>query len=225
MKCPLMVALLIVCSSANAGGPTSGESLQYSITWPSGLDLGEGRMKAEKNGAGWNLDFEFEASIPGFGIIDKFKSTTSGEQCSVRFHRDLQHGNRKTQETISFDPATRTAERETKDGGKSKMEIPVCARDALAFLFHVRSELAQGRIAGAQDVFYGAAYRVRLEYKGAQKVRLGDSYQDTDRVIANIKGPASDIAVEVFFGKDEARTPLLVKVPLKAGTFSMELVR
>jgi hypothetical protein len=111
MKCPLMVALLFAFSSANAGGPTSGESFQYSINWPSGLDLGDGTMKAVKNGADWDLEFEFQASIPGFGIVDKFKSKTSGDQCSVRFDRDLQHGSRKTQETISFDSATRTAER------------------------------------------------------------------------------------------------------------------
>lgn len=226
MKRRVMVALLAVhfCAYA-AGGPTSGESFQYSINWPSGLDLGEGRMKAVKKGADWNLEFEFEASIPGFGIVDKFFSRTSLEQCSVRFDKDLQHGQRKSKETISFDSRTNTAERETKDGGKSTLQVPACAKDALAFLFHVRHELAQGRIPPTQNVYYGAPYSVRLEYKGAQKLRLGDAYQDTDRVIASIKGPASNISVEVFFAKDEARTPVLVKVPLKAGTFSMEIVR
>jgi hypothetical protein len=226
MKWSVMVALMALLSSAfAAGGPTSGESFQYSINWPSGLELGEGRMKAVKNGSDWDLQFEFQASIPGFSISDKFVSLTSQQQCSVRFDKDLQHGRRKTQETISFDSSKNTAQRETKDGGKSTMQIPACAKDALAFLFHVRYELAQGRIPPAQNVYYGGPYRVRLEYKGGQKLRLGDAFQDTDRVIASIKGPASDISVEVFFAKDEARTPVLVKVPLKAGTFSMEIVK
>ncbi len=40
-----------------------------------------------------------------------------------------------------------------------------------------------------------------------------------------VKGPATDITFDVFFAKDAARTPALVKVPLELGTFSMELVR
>ena len=42
---------------------------------------------------------------------------------------------------------------------------------------------------------------------------------------ASVKGPASEITFEVFFLKDRARTPALVRVPLALGTFSMELVR
>lgn len=208
-----------------AAGPVSGESLQYNINWPSGLGLGEGRLKANKTGGNWNFEMEFEASLPGFAIADKFFSTTNSDQCSVRFDKELQHGRRKTKEKISFDSVSKTAERETNGGGKSKIEIPACAKDALAFLFFLRTELAQGRIPPAQNVYYGAPYRVRLEYKGTQRIRLGEGFQDADRLIANVKGPLSDFAVEVFFAKDESRTPLAVKLPLNVGTFSMEIVR
>jgi hypothetical protein len=40
-----------------------------------------------------------------------------------------------------------------------------------------------------------------------------------------VKGPKSSFAFEMFFARDAARTPLLVRVPLSAGSFSMELVR
>ena len=48
---------------------------------------------------------------------------------------------------------------------------------------------------------------------------------EADRLTASLKGPSSDINFEVFFLKDAARTPALVRVPLAMGTFSMELVR
>jgi hypothetical protein len=47
----------------------------------------------------------------------------------------------------------------------------------------------------------------------------------TDHVLVSIKGPKSDATAEIFFARDAARTPLLVKVPLSLGTVSVELVR
>jgi hypothetical protein len=47
----------------------------------------------------------------------------------------------------------------------------------------------------------------------------------TDRVVVYVKGPKSDFSFETYYARDAARTPLLVKVPFSAGTFSMELVR
>ena len=38
-------------------------------------------------------------------------------------------------------------------------------------------------------------------------------------------GPASSIKFEMYFARDAARTPLLIKVPLQMGTFAMEIVR
>jgi hypothetical protein len=44
-------------------------------------------------------------------------------------------------------------------------------------------------------------------------------------VLATLKGPASEITFEMFFARDAARTPLVIRVPLTLGTFSMELAR
>jgi hypothetical protein len=39
------------------------------------------------------------------------------------------------------------------------------------------------------------------------------------------RGPASGIDFDVFFARDAARTPILVRVPLPLGALSMELAR
>ncbi|MBI3210091.1 MAG: DUF3108 domain-containing protein [Candidatus Solibacter usitatus] len=218
-----LFALLALCNSAVAAQIP--EKLQYTINWPSGLSLGEGRIEATPSGAGWKFEMEFEAAVPGFRILDRFTSTVGGDQCSVLFEKNTAHGKRKSEEKIAFENAEGKATRQTVGGGKSEFTVPACAKDALAFLFHIRKELAQGRIPHAQNIYYGAAYRVRMESKGSQRIKIGDAYQDADRVLAYVKGPASEMALEAFFGKDPARTPLLVKVPLGMATFSVELVR
>ena len=40
---------------------------------------------------------------------------------------------------------------------------------------------------------------------------------------ATIKGPASSYTVDIFFAKDAARTPVLTRIPLALGTFTVEL--
>lgn len=202
----------------------NGEVLSYTINWPSGLSLGEAKLKASRQGSEkWNFELQFEAAVPGFAVADKFTSLTDAVQCSATFDKDLQHGKRKTQEKITFDSGTAT--RQTVGGGKSTLQVPACARDALAFVFHLRQELAQGRIPAAQNVYYGGPYHVKIDFAGTQRVRVGEASEDADRFRANIKGPASDFNVELFFAKDAARTPLLVKLPLGLGMFAMELVR
>jgi hypothetical protein len=46
-----------------------------------------------------------------------------------------------------------------------------------------------------------------------------------DRFSARVKGPASEHSIEIYFARDPARTPVLVRVPFPLGIFSMELVR
>ncbi|MBL8233162.1 MAG: DUF3108 domain-containing protein [Bryobacterales bacterium] len=204
----------------------NGEVLNYNINWPSGLSLGEAKLKASREGSErWNFELQFEAAVPGFAVADKFTSLSSESQCSASFDKDIQHGKRKSRETITFDGQAGTATRQTIGGGKSTLQIPPCARDALAFIFHLRRELAQGRIPAAQDVFYGAPYRVKLDFAGSQRVRVGEAMEDADRIRANVKGPASEFSIELFFAKDTARTPLLVKLPLSLGMFALEIVR
>ena len=88
----------------------------------------------------------------------------------------------------------------------------------------LRNELAQGRIPPPQTILFGSAYQLRLEYGGAKSVPIGGVATPADRMLATVKGPASETAFEIFFGRDAKRTPLLVRVPLVMGSFSMELV-
>jgi hypothetical protein len=140
--------------------------------------------------------------------------------------KNFTHGNKKADEKITFDQQNHTASRETQNGGgKSDVSIPSCGKDALTFMQFARNELAQGRLLPQQAVIFGAAYNVRIEYTGAQRIKYGDQTADADRIVATIKGPTTDLTVEIFFAKDAARTPLLARIPLTLGTFTVELIR
>lgn len=221
---PVLFTLLSI--ARGAGVPSAGEDLQYTITWPSGLSLGEGRIKASaRTGGNWNFELTVDAAVPGFGVNDKYHSHTDAETCSITFDKDLTHGKRRSQERITFDPKSGKATRQTIGGGKSMLPIPTCARDALAFIFHLRKELSSGRIPKAQEVFYGASYQVSIQYGGQRRIKIGEAMEDSDRVLATVRGPASELQLEMFIGRDANRTPLSVKVPSPMGTFTLELVR
>jgi hypothetical protein len=66
---------------------------------------------------------------------------------------------------------------------------------------------------------------VRFEYTGTQTIKLGDQKVEADRMLANIRGPSAEVNVEMFFSRDAARTPVLARVPLALGTFTVELIR
>ena len=127
---------------------------------------------------------------------------------------------------MTFDQTKHTVTREWRPaGGKGDYSVPACARDALAFLQFARKELAQGRLVPQQQVVLGAAYNIRLEVLGTATVKMLGKPVQADRIRANIKGPASNLAIEIFFAKDEGRTPVLAKIPLPLGTFTVELTR
>ena len=88
----------------------------------------------------------------------------------------------------------------------------------------MRKELEQGRLPSAQPAILGAAYQVRLEYLGTTAVRLGNQQMDADRFRTSIKGPASDLTLEMFFRRDAVRTPVMMKIPLPLATFTVELI-
>ena len=111
------------------------------------------------------------------------------------------------------------------DGGKSEVPAPGCARDALSFLYFLRHELSQGRLPPPQTVFFGAPYQLKLEYGGAQTIRVNDRRVEAERLRASLKGPASETSFELFFARDDVRTPLMIRVPFTPGVFSLELVR
>ncbi len=223
-------AFLLIAVSVGAATFPDSEELRYNVNWPSGLSLGEAhlsghRVKSEA-GERWESALSLEAAVPGFQVLDHYRSLASSPQlCSIELEKDLVHGRRKGREKTEFDQQHNTAVRQTVGGGKSDLSTGACARDGLAFLQWVRRELSQGRLPPSQTVYFGAPYRVRFEYTGVQALRIGDSRTDADRLLASIKGPQSEITIEMFFARDPGRTPLLVRVPLALGTFSMELVR
>jgi hypothetical protein len=138
----------------------------------------------------------------------------------------VRRGSRKSEETLTFDQDQHTVTRETHPygiGGKSDASVGPCARDALAFLQFARQELAQGRLAPQQSVVLGSLYNVRLEFGGTETVKKLGQPVEADRIHVTIKGPASSLGVDIFFAKDEGRTPVLARIPLSLGTFSVEL--
>lgn len=211
----------------------SAESLRYSINWPSGLSLGEASLDttrthdqgAPKGPESWSFALDIDASVPGFAVRDHYQSSAGADLCSKQLEKKFTHGSHKTEEHITFDQSNNTATRETQGGGKSDISLSPCGRDALTFLQFARNELAQGRLAPQQQVVFGSVYQVRIEFTGSQTIRVGDKNTDSDRILATIRGPSSNLTVELFFSRDNARTPLLAKVPLALGTFSVELMR
>ena len=211
---------VLVCSDA-----AWSQSLRYSINWPSGLSLGEAAINSAKTSTGWDITLDIDASFPGFPIRDHDEAAATPEFCSTTLDKTFTHGQRKVQERVTFDQQNNVATRETLNGGgKTEMNVSACARDALTFLQFARHELAEGRVAPQQQVIFGAPYSVRLEYTGAQSIKVADQKVDADRMLANIKGPSSEVNVELFFARDAARTPLLARLPLALGTFTVELI-
>lgn len=229
----ILLALAALPLAAQTGFPFSAdESLHYSINWPSGLSLGDATMSAHRTDTGWNFSATVDAKIPGFAIADKFHSTTAGaDLCSTEFERDLTHGSKHTTDKTEFDLHQHTAKRTTllpEGGGKTDLETSTCPRDALAFIYFARREMGQGRVAPAEQVYFGAAYSVRMQYTGAQDLAssaAGAKPVVTDHVVVYVKGPQSDFNFEIFFARDPQRTPLSIRIPLSLGPVTLELVR
>ena len=209
------------------GFPYSGESLNYTVNWPTGLSLGEAHLRASKAGDRWQFEFSLDAAVPGFAFSDRYSSLANADLCSLQFDKDARHGKRTDKERTVFDYHEGSATRTTvgEGGGHTDISINNCAYDGLAYVFYARRELAQGRLPHQETVLFGAQYSARLEYTGAQEVTLNEKRREADRVVLYLKGPASDSTVEIFFDRDPARTPLIIKAPFAMGTFSMELVR
>jgi len=226
----LASAMGIVCfatagNAATANGfPFTGENLTYSVNWPSGLNLGEGHLRATEESGIWSFDLTLDASVPGFDVNDHYHSSATRDFCSSSFERTSTHGTRKTHEneTVSGGQVTRQTE---NGGGKSDIKVAPCVKDALTFLFFTRRELGQGRMPPPQQILYGPLYTARLDYVGAPVIRVAGKPEQSDMLICTMTGPASTIKFEMYFARDAARTPLLIKVPLQMGSFAMELVR
>jgi hypothetical protein len=220
---------LAVAAAAQSGFPFQNESLHYSVNWPSGLSLGDATFTAHHSATAWNFSVTVDAGVPGFNVSDKYHaSATLNDLCSTELERDISHANKKVKEKTTFDEKKGRATRQTlmpAGGGKSEMDIPSCARDAVAFVYFARRELGQGRVPPAQKIYFGSEYSVRMDYTGAMTIPVGEKPTVTDHLVIYVKGPKSDFNFEVFYARDAARTPLVIKVPLPVGTLSMELVR
>jgi hypothetical protein len=216
----------LLCAGVIASA--SGETLHYSINWPSGLSLGEATLRSDHGAKGWEFDLNLDAGVPGFAIRDQYHSTANLDSCSLQLDKTTSRGGRKNEERVTFDPNGTTATREVvkgdRTGGKADLSVPTCARDALALLQFVRKELAQGRQPPSQPAILGAAYQVRLEYLGTTTVHLGEQQVEADRFRTSVKGPASDFTVELYFAHDALRTPVMMKIPLSLATFTVELI-
>lgn len=224
----LLPSLLLLGAAGLSGVtgtfPQASEVLDYSINWPSGLSLGEGHLKAVLNQLGsWDFDFTAEAAFPGFPLKDEYKSSANAELCSASLSKEFTHGSRHNTETTTF--SGHTATRKTSSGGKAELNVGECAKDALTFVYFVRRELSHGKVPPSQDILFGARYAIQLTYKGSATIPAGGASVVTDRIAVKGKGPAADFQAEIYFARDPARTPLLIKVPSALGPFSMELVR
>jgi Protein of unknown function (DUF3108) len=214
-------------AAALTGFPFTDETLHYSLNWPSGLSLGDATLTAHKTPSGWSFDASASAGVPGFTVLDRYHSSATANLCSTELTRDITHGKKHTSEKTTFDQQYNSAHRVTtlpKDGGETNFDTHTCARDALTFLYFARREMGQGRVAPAETVYLGAAYSVHMEYTGAVTIKSEDKPAVTDHVNVSIKGPAANAVIEIFFARDAARTPLLVRIPLAVGSFALELV-
>jgi hypothetical protein len=231
-RSPLIVALLSLAAAglwpnaAQAESAGSGETLRYSVNWPSGLSLGEASMskKVAENGR-VESEFQIDAGIPGFRVMDHFTSLATETLCSIEFEKRIEHGTRKGEERSTFDRDSNRVKRQTVKGGSSELDTGTCARDALAYLLFVRRELAAGRIPPEQTVWFGAPYQVRLQYRTTETLIVGEEPIETDGLNVVLKGKASEHTFQLNFARDAARTLVRVKVPFSMGLFSMDLVR
>jgi hypothetical protein len=207
----------------------SAETLHYSINWQSGLNLGEATLGANKSDASgaesWNFELMLDAAVPGFTIRDDYKSNADAKFCSTVLEKTVTRGTRKSTEKVTFDQARKSVKRETSGGGRSEAQAAGdCAHDALAFLQFARQELAQGRLAANQAVYLGPKYDLQLTYTGTETIRSDNKPVDTDKVRVSVHGPKADTTFEIYFARDDVRTPLLAKLPLALGTFTVELL-
>jgi hypothetical protein len=224
----LLLPVMVVRLRADdqSGLPFEGESLHYTVNWPSGLSLGEANLTAHRASGGWDFELTLDAGIPGLRIADRFHSVTRPDFCSIQFSRLISHGARNTSETTVFDHDKGLAHRTSLNGGSSDLLIPTdCAWDGLAFLYVARRALAAGGVPPPHQIYLGPAYSISLKKTGEQTLTVGGKAEVSDRIAVSVKGPASSSTFELFFARDPARTPLMARIPSSLGTISLELSR
>ena len=208
------------------GFPFTDEALKYSLNMPGGPKLGEGHLRARKVDTGWSFELTLDAPVPVFEVHDSYVASASSNYCAVEFTKKFQHGKRNGSEKETIDRAHSSVVRTTVNGGgKSEFSVPDCVKDALTLLMYTRKEMGQGRVPAAQRVLFGAMYDAQLTYTGAETVTVAGKEVQADRVVCVMKGPKSNVQIEMLLARDAARTPLQFKLPLAVGSFSLELIR
>lgn len=203
----------------------SGETLRYEIVWPSGLRLGDAEFRANSNLTGWAFAADLSASLPAIIVDDKYQSSTDSSLCSTKFAKQVIHGKHKQNEEVEFDQdANRALRRNLANGTTQNLVVPPCARDALAYLYYLRQDLSHGRVPPPDDFNSGTQMQISVSYVETREIEAGGKKQDADRLLIYVTGGEKPINIEVFLAKDDARTPLLLRVPLELGTFSLRLV-
>ena len=81
-----------------------------------------------------------------------------------------------------------------------------------------------GRIPPPDDLYFGAGYLVSLTFAETLNLSTARGNQEAEKILVDLSGPKSQHSFEIFFAKDAARTPLLVRVPFDVGTFSLKLL-
>jgi hypothetical protein len=177
---------------------------------------------------GWDFELALNVPVPVVPIADKYFASAGKDLCSSTLQREVTHGSRKVTEKTTFDQHAGMAHRQTLfplGGGESDISIPACGRDALTFEYFTRREMGQGSMPQPGKVLFGSAYDVQTVYTGSMEIQAGGKTVTTDHVNVSVKGPASNLTFEVYYARDAARTPLLVKIPVSIGSVSLELVR
>ena len=159
-------------------------------------------------------------------IDDAFRSITDASACSTQFEKHIRHGSKRAHESLRFGSNSVERTNLVSESFERPGTSPVsgCAYDALAFLYYLRKDLADGRIAPPGRVFFGAGYEVELEYAQTRRLFWAGQRRLTDEIRVSVRGPASKHEFSVYFGRDEARTPLLIHAEFEGTLFTMQLL-
>lgn len=202
------------------------EELAYSIAWPSGLAVGTAELRARHTDPGWRFEMKIRASVPKIELDHAFVSRTDGLLCSLEFEKHIRHGPKRAHEILRFGEGTlyRTNLEASERAAPGTVPIADCARDALATMYSLRRDLAAGRIPPPEEIYFGAAYRLQLEYKQTRWLAWNAERRLADEIGIDVRGPDSHHVFSAFFGRDAERTPLLFVVELEDGPFTIKLV-
>ncbi len=207
-------------------GLSSGEVLEYSLDWPSGLSAGTAEFEARFLDPGWRFEATVRASHPKAEIDDRFISQTDGQLCSRSFEKHIRHGRKRASELLRFagGQLDRTNLERVGEERPGTTRTAECARDALTFVYFLRLELAAGRIPPAATVYFGAGYNIRLEHAQERWLAWEGQRRLVDEVHVSVRGPKAEHQFSAFFDRSEGRLPLLFGMTLDETDFTMRLL-